>query len=176
MTQQDTKSQFRERTMEEIRGLSDLILFTSGGCHIFAKALLEVLAIEKYEVRCVRRMGQGFNKSVYHVYAYKNGYMVDALGIHAEEDYIAWATARNEMAMKAEACEMAFLFKVAKKDGQGRDQNELGLRLDTEYLAHVDTKAKAVILDTPERYQLSYLVAGKAMIANTAKYEYERLL
>src|SRR4051812_15142051 len=86
--------------VQEALAFPEPILFTKGGCHIFALVLQRLLRDQKY---ALRRFDVGDMKG-YHVYAYRAGFMVDARGIRREDDGMAAAHALYQWKVVVEEC------------------------------------------------------------------------
>jgi hypothetical protein len=90
--------------ISEKNSQSDLFLFTAGGCHIFCRTLLELLPAENFELRHLHAKAQFLDKPGYHIYLFRSGYAVDALGIRREEDMIALFTGQRGWSFTPEPC------------------------------------------------------------------------
>ena len=148
------------RRISEKYGQSDLFLFTAGGCHIFCKTLLELLPEENFELRHLHAKAQLFDKPGYHVYLFHSGYAVDALGIRREEDMIALLTGQHGWSFTPEPCSVSFLFKEAREKEDVGPVNDWDMYLHPDFVDYVAAKARIIILDCPNRYQVSLLLAG----------------
>jgi hypothetical protein len=155
------------RKISERFGLSDLVIFTGGGCHIFAKALFDLMPQEKYELRHLRAFHSGGEKPGYHVYLHKDGYAVDALGIKKEEDVIAAFMAKSGWTFKAEACDFGFLFNRTKEKEESGPLNEWDMYLHEDYVAYLEGKARLIIRDNPTRYSVQNLQSGLEILKNS---------
>lgn len=146
---------------------SDLVLFTNGGCHIFAKALFELLPDENYEPRHLRAFHSGGDKPGYHVYLFSDGFAVDALGIKREIDLIAGCMAKTRLRFESEKCDIAHLFLSAKDDPELGPLNIWDMCIHQDYIKALDSKARSLINDTPDRYRVSNLKKGLTIMENS---------
>jgi hypothetical protein len=146
--------------ISEKYGLSDLFLFTGGGCHIFSRTLLELLPAENFQLRHLRAKAQFLDKPGYHVYLFQSGYAVDALGIRREEGMIALFTGQRGWTFTPEPCSVSFLFKQAREKEDVDPVNAWDMYLHPDFVDYVAAKARIIILDCLGRYQVSLLLAG----------------
>jgi hypothetical protein len=154
------------RRISERFGLSDLFLFTSGGCHVFAKALSDLMPREAYELRHLRGRGPlKAEKLGYHIYLYKDGFAVDALGIRRERDMIAaFNEAKHGWTFTAEPCTFELLFQEAENRDETGPLNAWELYLHPDYVAYLEAKARLLIQDCPSRFSVINLQRGLKLL------------
>jgi hypothetical protein len=146
--------------ISEKYGQSDLFLFTAGGCHIFCRTLLELLPAENFELRHLHAKAEFVDKPGYHVYLFRSGYAVDALGIRREEDMIALFTGERGWSFTPEPCSVSFLFTEAREKDDVGPVNDWDMYLHPDFVEYVAAKARIIVHDHPGRYQVSLLLAG----------------
>jgi hypothetical protein len=142
---------------------SDLFLFTGGGCHIFARALANLLSDQRYVLRAAFET-KNCKPDCFHVYAYADGYLIDALGIKREQDYLDHIAGSRGVKIHTELCAEKDLFKKTgwSKDGDpAYEVNRWGLVMDDSFVAYAKARAEMLIQIEPARYQLSYLLNEK---------------
>src|SRR5882762_7889559 len=125
--------------ISEKYGQSDLFLFTAGGCHIFCRTLLELMPEENFELRHLHGKTESIDKPGYHVYLFRSGYAVDALGIRREEDMIALFTGKlgkRGWSFTAEPCSMSFLFAEAHKKEDAGPVNGWDMYLHPDFVEY----------------------------------------
>jgi hypothetical protein len=138
----------------------DIRLFFKGGCHVFAVALQESLAGERYELI---RVACG-EITAYHIYARSRQLMVDVGGFRSESDYRAWLLARKSdwgpaPPISTHPTTKECLFRADREDRENGWVNEWGLFSDPEFIEEAMNRAQRLITES-DRYQASLVFKG----------------
>lgn len=138
----------------------DEILFSKGGCHVFAAVLQEKIGCYGYTLRRLAARYKLFAREAMHVYVAKNGVMIDVSGSSEEESYICerrkeWATSSDCPTVVALDCRIEELWrpKAQNDDDVKGVRSEWDLHLDKDFCAACRQRAQLLIPgDTDGRY------------------------
>lgn len=146
---------------------SDLFLFTSGGCHVFARELLDILPDESYALKQVVRVDSTETRKCQHVFLQAEEYGVDALGIHRIDDLVAtyytkpWHKTEWSYLVEAVSLDECFEPDPKRSNGDSGPLNKWGLFLHEKFVEKVAERARKVILACKERYSVSVFKLGQ---------------
>ena len=155
-----------ERLRNLLKG-SDLYLFTGGGCHVFAQALLTKLPDEQYNLALVtdERTGEGL-----HVVATSGDLVVDALGIRTANTLLCWYTGHKGKRVRLQTVAESELFDAAASQCGLPPKNKWGFHLESRFVNECRDKAFDVITQVSSRYKVSIYLKGYNLIkASTAE-------
>ena len=140
---------------------SDLFLFTGGGCHVFAKALIHKLPDEHYQLALVIAESGG---PAFHAVARSGDLVVDALGVRTEKNLLTLYSGYMKRRVELRTVTLEELFQPCMSQNDSPPKNKWGHHLDSEFVTKCLDKAYGVIDDLPDRYRVSVFKKGQKLI------------
>jgi len=142
---------------------SDLVLFTSGGCHVFAKVLGEIFETDGLKSKMLILVDtQGASQRTLHVFQLFERIAVDALGCRNLDSLLASyaSKAADGMCLKIASADMEVMFPSVSPEFDKEQLNEFNLHIEPLFVSHLEARAKLLILDNPDRYNPSLYLHG----------------